>query len=366
MRNLSTNVHPLSGTYAETYFAGANTARGFVSAYPDMIKEKDLTRVYILKGGSGTGKSTLMKRCAERAVSVGATVTLLLCSSDPSSADAVILAGKNGHSAAILDGTAPHTADPAFPGAVGQIVDLGQFWRADVLAGARAEITEHSEQKRTAYARAYRYLRAYGEMTETSRALLKRCILTEKMTAAAQRLVSSFPTGDRYGEELRYTSAVSMKGMYRLNTFRNLAKVRYSVTDPYGSAPFFLEAVHAAIAEKRCRILYSPLIGECGRIGEIYCPTARASFTAVGETEETSRIINMQRFIDRGSLAGVRVRLRFADRCREMLMDGALASLREAEGEHFALEEIYRSAMDFGGVEQCGEEIAEQIARMLV
>jgi hypothetical protein len=44
---------------AKNYFTSANSALGFVSFFEDNIKE--LNRLYILKGGPGTGKSTIMK-----------------------------------------------------------------------------------------------------------------------------------------------------------------------------------------------------------------------------------------------------------------------------------------------------------------
>ncbi|MBE6561981.1 MAG: hypothetical protein E7662_12740, partial [Ruminococcaceae bacterium] len=96
MSDLFNKYTPIRGSYPHTYFAGANTADGFIGAYPAFINERALDRLYILKGGSGTGKSTLIKTCAARAEEAGAEVTLLLCSSDPSSADAIILRKKNG------------------------------------------------------------------------------------------------------------------------------------------------------------------------------------------------------------------------------------------------------------------------------
>ena len=98
------------------YFAAANSAHGFVSWFDDIFAPETLGRTYILKGGSGTGKSTLMKRAAARCEEAGGEVERFRCSSDAASLDGVILR-LGGDSAAILDGTAPHLRDPRYPGA---------------------------------------------------------------------------------------------------------------------------------------------------------------------------------------------------------------------------------------------------------
>ncbi len=364
MRSLNKSVSPLSGMYPETYFAGANTAHGFVSAYPDMIREGDFSRVYILKGGSGTGKSSFMKRCASAAEEAGGKVTLLLCSSDPTSADAVILTGKDGGCTAILDGTAPHMTDPILPGAVGEIVNLGQFWQTDVLVHSRAEIAYYTEQKRAAYQRAYRYLAAYGEITAAARTLLAECILQEKMHAAAERLLASLPRGEQYTAQIRYTCAVSMKGLFRLGTFSAIANKTHILADPYGCAPLFLQEMCRVACGRRCSLLYAPGIGETDTPCELFFPRAGIAVRTVSDDEQTDGV-NMQRFVDRRALAARRMRLRFAERCRASLMDGALEALTEADAAHFALEEIYKSAMDFSGVRGIGEEIAAQIVQSI-
>ena len=39
---------PISGTYPHTYFAGANTALGFVSAYPRFVREEEKRKIYVI------------------------------------------------------------------------------------------------------------------------------------------------------------------------------------------------------------------------------------------------------------------------------------------------------------------------------
>ena len=44
----------------EKFFAAANTENGFYSLFDDVFSPESFRRIYILKGGPGTGKSTLM------------------------------------------------------------------------------------------------------------------------------------------------------------------------------------------------------------------------------------------------------------------------------------------------------------------
>ena len=43
------------------FFAGANTAEGFQSFYPELFRDSELDALFRIEGGPGTGKSTLMK-----------------------------------------------------------------------------------------------------------------------------------------------------------------------------------------------------------------------------------------------------------------------------------------------------------------
>jgi DNA replication protein DnaC len=49
----------VSGKLRE-FFPGGNTSYGFYSFY-DFIIDKDATRIFVIKGGPGVGKSTFMK-----------------------------------------------------------------------------------------------------------------------------------------------------------------------------------------------------------------------------------------------------------------------------------------------------------------
>ena len=51
-------------------FAASNSCRGFCNYYGDLFVDSRFDRLYIIKGGPGTGKSHFMKVVARRARAV--------------------------------------------------------------------------------------------------------------------------------------------------------------------------------------------------------------------------------------------------------------------------------------------------------
>ena len=92
-----------------SYFLGANSYRGFYSLYDDLISLPDVSRLFIIKGGAGCGKSTFMKTIATAANDAGLDVERVLCSGDPESLDGIFIPRLR---VAYVDGTAPHAAVP--------------------------------------------------------------------------------------------------------------------------------------------------------------------------------------------------------------------------------------------------------------
>lgn len=122
----------MAASHEIQYFLGANSPAGFYSLYSELLSPETANAIYILKGGPGCGKSTLMRRVAQQAAQAGETVEYILCSADPDSLDGVVLPRLG---AALVDGTAPHVVEPKYPGAVEQYVNLGNCYDR---AGLRA------------------------------------------------------------------------------------------------------------------------------------------------------------------------------------------------------------------------------------
>ena len=64
------------------FFPGGNTSRGFYSFYRYIMPQETARKIISLKGGPGTGKSTLMKKIGQYFNEKGYSVEYHHCSSD--------------------------------------------------------------------------------------------------------------------------------------------------------------------------------------------------------------------------------------------------------------------------------------------
>lgn len=132
------------------YFVCGNTAKGFQNFFPSNLK--NINKVYILKGGPGTGKSSLMKKIGDLMTAKKMPVEYIHCSSDPNSLDGLIIRTL---SVAIVDGTAPHVIEPTAPGAIEEYVNLGTAWDVKQLAEHKKEILFLQSEISSCYPKAY-------------------------------------------------------------------------------------------------------------------------------------------------------------------------------------------------------------------
>ncbi len=343
-----------------TFFAAANTEMGFHSLFPSYFAPEAHRRIYILKGGPGTGKSTLMKQVGFAAEANGYTVEYLYCSSDTDSLDGIRIPALG---IAILDGTAPHTTDPKYPGAVERIVNLGEAFDGKGLEKERNTILSLSKAKGDAYRTAYRFLAAAGRMAHERDDLLIPAFLSGKAEAAVLRLSETLKKAEKGEETYRYISAIGTRGYVKLDTLRKKAKKVYAVSEKNGLEYLFMKHLHAALlrAGVAMMVCSTPLVDS--HIEAVYIESEGVLFAVTEESaiQPMDKIINSARFAQRDALAQRRAKLRFTEKCMKGLMEGALSSLREAGRVHGKLEEIYGKNMDFSAVESMKNRIVSEI-----
>lgn len=331
-------------------FAASNSREGFRNYYGDIFTDTCIDRLYIIKGGPGTGKSHFMKVVARKAREKGYTVTEYCCSSDPASLDGIILTRAGDPVVGLLDGTAPHVREPVLPGARDEIVNLGGFWDPKALTGQRETINGLSQGKSMAYARAYAALRAAGEMDTLADSLIQACVDEERLDTLAARLLRSVPTGERFEAIPALRRALSMTGKHILHSFEEAAVTLVLPDNAYGLGYRLMDSLLALSETCRLRVFvsYDPLCPH--KADGLLYPDAGLCVLicdAVPREGQSARSLSLRRCVNAESLRRERGELRHAIRLRETLTDTALRHLADAARYHFELEKIYAAAMDF-------------------
>lgn len=141
----------MSGAHIKKVFPGAVTSQGFYSFYHYMI-EQNANHIFVIKGGPGVGKSSFMKKIGQSMLEQGYDLEYHCCSSDNGSIDGIVIPELK---IGLLDGTAPHIVDPKNPGAVDEIINLGEYWDEDMMKKSREEIIKCNTKVSSYFQRAY-------------------------------------------------------------------------------------------------------------------------------------------------------------------------------------------------------------------
>ena len=136
-------------------YLGANTPYGFYPLFEQFADS--MRRVFIIKGGPGSGKSTMMKRLASFGEEKGAETVRIYCSSDSDSLDGVWFPD---HGILYADGTAPHVLEAKTPGAKDELIDFGQCFDTKGLEAQLDAIRDADRRLKAHYAQCYAYLAA--------------------------------------------------------------------------------------------------------------------------------------------------------------------------------------------------------------
>ena len=326
---------------------GANSARGFVSFFNEMYNE-NFKKVIIIKGGPGTGKSSLMKKIADTS---GGIIERIYCSADPDSLDAVIWGdGKY----CILDGTAPHVTDPKFPGVIDHIFDTGRFWDTYKLAANKEKIVEISRRKTKLFSQAYKFVNTAGIALHENCDIATKSIKQDKLNAYMEKLIDDeIPqTGGNGREKRRFLCAVTPKGIRCFyDTVGYLCDRIIVFEDEYSITHSIMKKI-CETAPERGHDIYSCHCGiQPEHIDHVIIPSLRTAFVSSNELHKYEgsafRTVNTKNFIDTSELKANRAKFAFNKRSIREMLDEAVFKLSEAKELHGLLEEIYSDAMDF-------------------
>ncbi len=353
---------------ARHYFLGANTPQGFVSRFDQLGNPDDGWRCYVIKGGPGSGKSTLMKKVAAAAEKYEPEMELIHCSSDKESLDGVILPRSK---ISIADGTPPHIIEPKFPGAYEVTVPLFSCWSDERLEENRKEIVELSRSISGVHEYSVRFLSAAGSLLgDTYRMALEvtdKAKIGRYAAAFVQRELGRSP-GHEPVDRCRFLSAVTNGGpMLFQQTAQSLADRIIFVEDEWGAAGrLLLNAVRSQALKAGFQVIscYCPL-APFDKLDHLFIPQAGVGLMTANKFHKLTilptRTIHARRFCDVESLKLRRKRISFNTRAAGQMLEQAAKLMNEAKMLHDRLEQYYTQAVDFDRVDELTDRFVQKI-----
>lgn len=328
------------------FFLGANSKDGFVSLLPQFQRESP-RRLYAIKGGPGCGKSTCIRRLSD---ALGGAEEYFLCSSDPDSLDGAALPGL-----ALLDGTAPHVFEPAFPGCDGDYLSLPPVLDRQELAAQAPALYALKAASAAHYAQAYRLLKAAALLREDRRERTQALLLRDPLHRA-EALLREIPKGPGPGRlRLRFLDGITPKGQLCLwDTVSHGFHRVIALRDSCGLSHPLLERLRDGALERGQEVYacLDPL--EPQRILHLLLPGCGLAFVTRREGDlpfVPSRTVHPDAMVDKDALAKERPLLRLKKHVETSLLADAVSEIAAAHTLHDHMEAIYKPHIDLAAME---------------
>jgi len=348
------------------FFLGSNTKRGFVPLFDKLKKPKKGYRFYILKGGPGSGKSTLMKRVADTLMEQDHFVEFMPCASDPDSLDAIY-----DHDAeiVIVDGTAPHILDPDYPGAYDMIINMGEAWSGAAIEENKKEIMELSRDISKCHKMATSCIKSAAALLDENRLNADEYLQQKGIRELAEKLAKELDEAEAGEESHRLLSAVTVgKILFFENTIKSLCNNIYSIRDEWGAVSASLLSEIRAIAQRK-KIAFTSCycsIGTPDKIDHILIPSIGLALNCSNSyhsTESKHEIFanELMKPVKNYELESM---LENAQKAKDLL-GMAARHVARAKDLHDELEKYYISAMDFSRVNVIYQSLMDDILRKI-
>lgn len=346
-------------------FSGNNTSKGFFSYFNFSFNPYEADRIYILKGGPGVGKSSFMKKVGATMGEKKHPIEYIHCSSDNDSLDGVIITDLK---VAFVDGTAPHTIDPVLPGAVDEIVNLGVYLDNKELQEHKDEIIEINHTKSRLYKSAYTYLKGAGLIQDEINSIYDRYTDNQEFKVLCEEVIEKIFTDKSStmgpGKVRKLFSEAYTANGY-INYTDSLCKDRKVwaiVGENVNYASKLLDMVLKEALRKgySSEGYYNPLHPD--KLQHLFIPELNLFLKTADNhiNNNYDEVINLHLIMDIDTVITFNSDIASNILILNMLVNNGLERLAKTKKEHEKLEELYKKAMNFKGVDEYYDKIMNQ------
>lgn len=334
-------------------FAGANTSEGFYSFFDYIIDNDKAKKIICLKGGPGTGKSSLMKKISKFFEDEGFLIEYFHCSSDTDSLDSIVIKDIG---VCLVDGTAPHIRDPKNPGIIDEILNLGNYWDETSILPYKNEILGVNDEISDSFKKAYRYLKSAKYIHENWSYYNSKSINYTKLNKLEQELKNNIIPNKDYTNpgslKRRFATAFSPQGI--VTYADSLSKRCKNIYVLNGGPGTFKSHVLQNIGTEAYKQGYNvefyhdTLIPS--RIEHLMIPDLNAAILTSNEVNNKTfegQQFYMDNILDLSVLNKYRTEIDENKKLFKEILDKALKSLKEFKSLHDKLEQYYINSMNF-------------------
>lgn len=352
-------------------FLGGNTSEGFYSFFDYMIDKNEAKKIICLKGGPGTGKSSLMKKIAFHFSSKGYNIEQFHCSSDDQSLDGVSIKELG---LAIVDGTAPHIVDPAYPGALDKIIDLAVALDKTNIIPHKDEIIALNTQIGNLFKRAYKYFNAasvlYKDWADLNNSALDKNLLAKFELSVNDLIFPNCKIAPLGKERHLFSTAFSPNGVVSyIDTLVDGLESIYILKGEPGlcKSEILTKIANTAIGYGyNVEMYHNTLLPE--RIAHIIIPDLNIGVFSESEISKLNlqgTTFNLIDMCDQTKLQEVKDEIDFNKDEFELLLNKGLSLITEAKSTHDKLEVFYVGNMDFNKINDICDELIKEIEALI-
>lgn len=332
------------------FFFGNNTADGFIGAN-DHILSSD--KLIILKGGAGTGKSTIIKKIAVGAQQSGLDAELYHCSSDADSLDAVYVPSL---SAAVVDGTAPHVVEAVYPALKHFVLNLTDKTDFRTLLPHSLTIENCVKNKKVYFNNAYCHLKCAYTLKNNINNFLESYIDNITFNRICDSLLNRVSNNSEKINTKKIASALTNKGVisYLCDDFEKMDII--ALTGDYDFVKYkILSELKERLDIHKISYTCFPSPFDAGLPEALKIGTTLFSASA-------ATMPNAEKIDCNTALKALNRRIFDSDNLLiEKHVDEAVANLNYAHVTHVELEKIYYNAMDWEDINEKTEKIFDVV-----
>jgi len=342
-------------------FAGGTTPVGFVNFFDYAMPLEKAQRRFFLKGSSGSGKSTFLKKIA--ASFEGYDTDIYHCANDADSLDGLSVRDKG---LCIFDGTAPHVRDPEITAAIDSIIDFAAFIDETGISMHTGEIKALLRKKKLLTEKARGYLSAAGQVYSTERTAFEAALTEFPLQSLINKWQAIFDSACKPksagADRKMFLTAVTPDGVISFaDTVLSGCRVYGLKSESGAGADIFLarlrDAAHAnGINTESFHCPFEP-----DKLEYLLLPEMKTAFAVIGARcgykGRVDEIIDFEGCYDPELLEIAKAGTDRGGVLFDRLLDESVALMNESRILHAGIERIYIDTIDFSEINKMTERI---------